>query len=255
MMLHRSAGPANETDDSDLSPETMASVVYEKLRADILGGKLQPGERLRIETLKERYGVGASPMREALNRLSAGSFVKRFDQRGFQVAPVSMVELLELTRTRCLLNEIALRESIANGDTAWEDQIILTCNRLSRTEGLLPDGEVNPLWEERHRRFHMALIAACGSHWLLELSESLFDCADRYRNLAMQSAPNDRNTVDEHKAIMEAVLDRKSDVAVRLLNEHISKTAQTISLTSLATDEGAGGAEAAETPKARKRSA
>jgi DNA-binding GntR family transcriptional regulator len=229
-MLRRNVGLASEPDDSDVSAETMASIVYQKLRADILTGKLQPGERLRIETLTDRYEVGASPVREALNRLSAGSFVRRFDQRGFQVAPVSLVELDELTRTRCLLNEITLREAIANGDIAWEDQIILTCNRLNRTEGQLSDGVVNPLWEERHRRFHMALVSACGSRWLLELTESLFDCADRYRNLATQAAPHERDTVKEHQMIMEATLDRDADRAVRLLNAHISMTAETLAI-------------------------
>jgi DNA-binding GntR family transcriptional regulator len=211
----------------------MASVVYRKLRTDILTGKLPPGARLRIELLTERYGVGASPTREALNRLSAESFVKRHDQRGFQVAPVSMDELVELTRTRCLLNDVILRESIARGDMAWEDQIMLTGNRLKRTDRLLPDGSMDPVWEERHRAFHSALFAACGSRWLLEMTETLFDCADRYRHLSMRAAPNTRDTVEEHQGLMDAVLDRDVDLSIRLLNEHISKTVEVIATSPL----------------------
>lgn len=253
MELPRSVSLIGEPDDRDIAPETMASAVYQKLRTDILSGRLQPGERLRIETLTERYGVGASPVREALNRLSAGSFVRRFDQRGFQVAPVSLDELTELTRTRCLLNEVTLREAIAKGDVAWEDEIILTCNRLNRTESLLPDGSVNPLWEERHRRFHMALVSACGSHWLLELTESLFDCADRYRNLATRAAPRERDTINEHQKIMEAALDRDADTAVRLVNDHISMTAHTLAVTALPVDSEAD-APAASLRRGRRRS-
>ncbi len=244
--------------EADESPETMASVVYRKLRGDILTGKLKPGGKLRIESLTELYGVGASPTREALNRLSAESFVKRLDQRGFLVAPVSMKELIELTRTRCLLNEITLREAIKQGDTAWEDRIIIAGNRLKRTDRLGEDGKVNLLWEERHKKFHLALIDACDSRWLIEQTESLFDCADRYRHLALKAGGQNRDAVDEHQTVMEAVLDRNADLAVRLLNEHIAATAEIISsfpLDLISSDEPCDVTVAAPAKARRKRAA
>jgi GntR family carbon starvation induced transcriptional regulator len=207
---------------SDASSETMASVIYKRLRSDIVKGALPPGEKLRIELLTERYGVGASPTREALNRLSSESFVHRKDQRGFQVAPVSIADLTELTRTRCLLNEVTLREAIAHGDEAWEEQIVLTTHRLTRTENLLADGGVNPEWEERHRAFHSALIVSCGSRWLIDLYEKLFDCADRYRNLCLRSIER-RDVGGEHQKIANAVIARDVTNSVQLLNRHVSE--------------------------------
>jgi DNA-binding GntR family transcriptional regulator len=221
-MLDQIGKALSGSSSGDASPETMASVIYRKLRNDIVKGVLQPGEKLRIELLTERYAVGASPAREALNRLSAESFVQRQDQRGFRVAPVSIDELAELTRTRCLLNEATLREAIARGDAAWEDQLVVTCHRMRRTDSHLPDGSVNPEWEQRHRAFHSALIAACDSRWLIELSETLFDCADRYRNLCMKSSGK-RDVAIEHEAIMDAVLKRDVATSIRLLNEHVSE--------------------------------
>jgi len=210
-----------------VSPETMASAIYRKLRHDIVKGILAPGEKLRIELLTERYGVGGSPAREALNRLSAESFVRRHDQRGFQVAPVSIEDLAELTRTRCMLNEITLREAIARGDEAWEEQIVLTCHRLMRTEFQLPDASINPEWEKRHRAFHSTLIAACGSRWLIQLSETLFDCADRYRHISMKSSER-RDVGAEHQAIMNAVINHDVTTSVRLLNDHVSEILERI---------------------------
>ena len=93
------------------SSTTLASAAYERLRRDIRIGRLAPGEKLRIDALRAIYEIGASPLREALNRLSAEGLVVQEDQRGFRVPPVSIEDLLELTRTRCWLNEIALRES------------------------------------------------------------------------------------------------------------------------------------------------
>lgn len=210
------------------SAGTLASTVYQSLRRDIVRGVLMPGEKLRIEIVRERYGnVGASPVREALNRLSAEGLVIYQDQRGFQVAPVSRSELQELTRTRCLLNEVLLRESIRLGDAAWESQVVLAHHWIARTPEFLADGNVNPEYETRHRAFHASLSTACGSRWLFEFSEKLFELSERFRNLSVPGALSEgRDVATEHAQIMQAALDRDVETAVRLSNEHVGRTTE-----------------------------
>ncbi|MPZ35040.1 MAG: GntR family transcriptional regulator [Rhodospirillales bacterium] len=221
----------------EIESGTLASTVYEQLRREIVSARLAPGEKLRIEALRARYGVGGSPVREALNRLSAEGLVWQQDQKGFRVSPVSEEELLELTRTRCWINEIALRESIQHGDAAWEEAIILAFHRLSRTPTRLEDGSgmLDPVWEQQHRAFHASLIAACRSRWLLNFAEMLFDCADRYRHLSGKVIPRTpRNVVEEHRAILEATINHKADQAIALLNAHLSKTAELVQRSGIA---------------------
>src|SRR6185312_1116279 len=79
-----------------------------------------------------------------------------------------------------------------------------------------------------HRDFHGALISACGSRWIEEFSETLFDCAKRYQRLSMIAGAKPRSIEAEHKPIMEAVLARDTPTAVRLLNEHVSLTAEIV---------------------------
>lgn len=209
---------------------TLTTSVYERLRRDLLKAVFAPGEKLRIEALCGRYEVGASPVREALSRLLAEGIVTREDQRGFRVPPVSLEDLRELTDTRCAINELALRRAIARGDSAWEEQVLLAYHRLSRTPVYLPGGtEVSPDWERRHRDFHNALIATCGSRWICDFSATLFDLADRYRHLS-STADHHRNFADEHRAIMEAVISRNADLAVGLLNTHVSRTSEIVAL-------------------------
>lgn len=204
------------------SQATLTSTVYEELRRDILEGRLPPGERLRIDALCERYQVGASPVREALNRLAATHLVEQVDQRGFRVPAVSLEEFDELARTRRWVNDVAVRESIRNGDAAWEDAVALAFHRMWRTPVVLPDGHLNREWEAWHRRFHAAAIAACPSHWLRQFHETLFDCSDRYRNIyAMGAAHRGDDPVEAHRQIMEAVVRRDADLAVKLLNDGI----------------------------------
>ena len=124
MNLHDSNNQSNESTDSK-SGETLASAVYDRLLEDILNGKLEPGLKLRLQVLNAHYKVGNSPLREALNRLSENGMVVHEENKGFRVAPASEEELKELIHTRCMLEEIALRESISNGDELWEEDLVL----------------------------------------------------------------------------------------------------------------------------------
>jgi DNA-binding GntR family transcriptional regulator len=206
---------------------TLASSVYDRLRDDILSGALPPDDKLRTEALRERYGVGNSPLREALNRLSADGLVTREDQKGFRVAAASRVDLEELVKTRCWLEEIALRQSIENGGDAWEEAVVLQYHRLSRVRRSSSEDEyvVNFEWEARHRAFHLALLSACGSRWLMQYCAQLNDQADRYRQLAIVVSYPKRNELTEHEAIMRAATTRDADEAVRLLLGHYDRTA------------------------------
>ena len=218
---------AGETGAVRAAAPTHASSVHERLRADILSGRLPPG-RLPIRTLMERYGIGQTPLREALNRLAAAGLLRAEDQRGFAIPGISAAELEELTRTRCWLEERALRESIAAATEAWEESLLLAGHRLSRTPRTLDAGLLNPAWEERHRDFHERLIGNCGSRWLVGFCRQLTDRHQRYRHLAAGRSIAQRDVDAEHRAILDAVLRRDADAAVALLDAHYWRTARVI---------------------------
>lgn len=215
------ARPMRET------PNTLATSAYERLRLDIIAGRFRPGEKLRIETLRQRYDIGSSPMREALNRLAAEGMLEQRDQRGFYMPTVSLDDLEELTRTRCWISEIALREAIAHGDAAWEEGIVLAMHRLVRTPVSDPRApDVVPIeWEKAHAAFHRSLIAACRSRHLIEFADTLGSYANRYRHLSASKAAPHRDTHGEHQRIVDAVLARDTEQAIALLNAHFQATA------------------------------
>ncbi len=209
---------------------TRATSLYDQLRGDLLGGVLEPGSKLAIEALAERYASSATPLREALNRLVADGLVERREQRGFAVAAISADDLAEITRTRCWLEEIALRASMAARTTDWEEALVLAHHRLARTPRSLSDDhfEDNPAWEPLHRAFHRALISGCGSRWLLGFCDQLADQHHRYRRLSAPRAFAKRGVRDEHQQLLDAALDGRADDAVALLHQHYARTAQII---------------------------
>lgn len=206
---------------------TRASAVYEQLRADITQGLLVPGSKLRVEAMCKRYEVGASPLREALSRLSAEGLVDRTDQRGFSVMPLKWEELPILTQSRAQLESLALRDSIAARDTSWEHELVLLVHQLSRTpRSLAPDQYLpNPQWETLHRAFHRVLLSRCPSRWLRGFCDSLADEAYRFRQVAAGKSFSSRNEHAEHLAIFEAAIGGKTDEAVALLVQHYTHTA------------------------------
>jgi len=209
---------------------TRATSLFDQLRADLLAGELEPGSKLAIEALAERYATSATPLREALNRLVSDGLVERREQRGFVVAPISAEDLAEITKTRGWLEERALRESIAAHSTEWEEALVLAHHRLARTPRSLSDKrfEDNPEWEPLHRAFHRALIGGCGSRWLLSFCDQLADQHHRYRRLSAPRAFAKRAVKSEHQQLMEAAIEGRTEDAIALLRAHFERTAKII---------------------------
>jgi DNA-binding GntR family transcriptional regulator len=213
------------------SSSTLASSIYGRLRRDILTGVFRPTEKLVVEALSERYEVGVTPLREALNRLSAEDIVVRADQRGFRVAPVSMRDMQELMKTLCWISDLGLTESIRNGDAAWEERVVLAAHRLLREpQGSVSVGHpLNPEWERLHRAFHLTLIEACGSRWLVDFYGMLLDRCDRYLYLGVvEPSAMLRDVEAEHRAITDAVLARNTQLAVELGRAHIERMVEVL---------------------------
>ena len=85
------------------SANTLVGTAYVNLRRDIIQGKHPPGSRLRVEHLKDDYGVGAGTLREALALLVSDALVIAQGQRGFHVTPISLEDFRDITENRVLL--------------------------------------------------------------------------------------------------------------------------------------------------------
>ncbi|WP_137918884.1 FCD domain-containing protein [Hydrogenophaga sp. 2FB] len=212
-------------EDSPVDAGSRTERAYQRLRQEILLGELAANERLRVADLEARFHLGLTPIREALARLASEGLVSMEANRGARVLEVSPTELADLMKTRREIERLCLSESIRRGDSRWEADVIAALHVLGRTP--LPDGSdsaTNLEWEAHHRRFHAALVSACGSEWLLRFWNQLMDHSQRYRKVRLKGQLMARDVQADHQAILEAVLRRDADAAVALMERHLLDT-------------------------------
>lgn len=213
-------------EDGHAARSTHASSVYDQMREDIVACRILPGEKMQMERLRTTYGVGISPIREALNRLCSEGLVTQVDQKGFRAAQVSLPELEDVTKARRWIGAAALKASMENGDAEWEERVLLALHRWER--GLKTGGVDFPHLIQMHRQhsaFHRALLSACGSEWMLGFWDTAFDFAQRYQVMSLRAGGcSTRDPVTEHRALMEATLERDFERALSLHDSHLELT-------------------------------
>ena len=231
--IAKPTGATADMDGADHEDITLAEQAYRGLRRDIITGALAADQPLRLEYLKERYGLSFSPLREALNRLHSERLVVSMPSRGFRVAPFSEDEMWDVIETRIVIDCEAIRRSLARGDDAWEAQLVAAFHALVVARGQrladihTPAEPLHDDLEERHQDFHRSLIAACGSRWLLDLSDQLYAQTERYRQPSLRDADYSkyrRDVTVEHRQLLDAAVAKDAGLAAGLLARHYRET-------------------------------
>lgn len=205
---------------------TIMSEVYEKLRGEILGCSLTPGQRININEMALRYEVSLSAVREALSRLYSEQLVVLLPQRGYLVSSVSSEEFRQLTDARVEVEVACLRRAIQKGDVDWEISIVAAKYKLSRLPVRNPEEPdvIDAAWAMAHAEFHAALAEACENKWLLNIRQTLFEHSERYRSLVVPTQSETRDIAGEHEEIAAAAIARDHVLACDLLESHLRKT-------------------------------
>ena len=207
---------------------TRVASVHALLRRDILNGKFPPGSRLAAATLQERYGASSGLLREVLPRLVAEGLAVARPQRGYWVISVSPDDLRHLTEARVLIETTVLRQSIHDGDLAWQSRVLAAHHTLANTAVLADDSTPNGDWLEAHARFHSELLAGAANLRLRNIADSLRDITEVYRSwsgrFAMTAERGLAAVAAEHKSLLDAALAGNANLATAELTLHLERT-------------------------------
>jgi DNA-binding GntR family transcriptional regulator len=212
---------ADETPETGDGVESIGEQAYRRIRADIVFGRLAPSAKLRLDRLRDAYGVSISTLREILNRLSSEGLVVAEGQCGFEVTPVSIDNLREIAALRLLLESHALEQSFAAGDMEWEGRVVAAHHKLASMERRMRAGDhtETETWKRYDWEFHQALISACGSRVLMDTHAAVFDKYLRYQMIALSFRGD--IAAEEHRIMHDCALSRDAATAKSVLARHV----------------------------------
>ncbi|WP_405865407.1 GntR family transcriptional regulator [Streptomyces sp. NBC_01515] len=191
--------------------------VVDALRAAMIAGELRPGEVYSAPTLAARFGVSATPVREAMLDLAKEGLVDTVPNKGFRVTAVSEKQLDEYTHIRALI-EIPTVVGLAG--TA--DPVSLEALRPAARE-IVHAAVAGDLiaYVEADTRFHLGLLALAGNAHLVEVVGDLRGRSRLYGLTALVKAGRLLASAQEHLELLDALLDRDKGAVREIMTRHL----------------------------------
>ncbi|MFD3660964.1 GntR family transcriptional regulator [Streptomyces sp. NPDC058659] len=193
--------------------------ILEALRTALVGGELVPGEVYSGPALAERFGVSATPVREAMQRLAVEGAVEVVPNRGFRVTERTPRELAELAEVRALIEvPVMLRLARTVPAARWAD-----LRPLAEATGAAAARGDRAHYAETDRAFHRAVLSLAGNEQLLAVADDLH----RRSQWPLISAPALRHgelvaDAAEHTALLDALIAQDLVVVQSLVREHFA---------------------------------
>ena len=206
------------------SYQPLREVVCESLREAIRRGILKPGERIMEIQLAEELGVSRTPVREAIRKLELEGYVVMMPRRGTYVANMSIRDINEIFEIRTSL------ESLSNGLAAEHitDEELEHLQRLLVIIGVyIKEGNMEKI-VETDIEFHDLMYHAARNQRLVGIISNLRDQLTRFRTLSMSHPGRLEATLEEHKAIVEAIANGDRRSASKAAERHMENSEKTL---------------------------
>ncbi|MCZ0986154.1 GntR family transcriptional regulator [Streptomyces diastatochromogenes] len=194
--------------------------ILDALRTALVAGELKPGEVYSAPVLGERFGVSATPVREAMQQLALEGAVEVVPNRGFRVVERGARELAELAEVRALIEvPVMLRLARAVPAERWAE-----LRPLAEATVRAASSGCVATYAESDRAFHRAVLSLSGNEQLVRLAEDLH----RRSQWPLVGGPVRHGRAQlvadaaEHTALLDALISRDLEVVRALVGEHFA---------------------------------
>jgi DNA-binding GntR family transcriptional regulator len=208
------------------SYKPLREMVSDTLREAIVAGTLKPGERLMEIQLAEELGVSRTPVREAIRKLELEGFVIMIPRRGTYVADLSIKDVNDVFEIRTALDVLAAGLAVERITEEELEQL----ERLLVQIGAYIELEDIEKIVEADGQFHDILYRASRNDRLVGIINNLREQFTRFRSISMAYPGRIKNTIEEHRQLVEAIAQRNVALAQQLAREHMENAEQTLLL-------------------------
>jgi DNA-binding GntR family transcriptional regulator len=224
------SAPPLEVPASPIDLPSIPDVICRELRRDIAHGVYKPGP-IRVRVLAERFGVSATPVREALRRLEAEGLVS-LRNRQIVINQLSLEEMREIYTIRGELEAFATRQAVPSLQGEAE-----ALERLEQLIEEMDSFERRPEeWRTANEEFHWILYRAAGMPRLEDIINRLWVAVEPYLRLYVTTAGSFRTAQDQHRRILAHVRLGEADAAAEVMRSHLAETKELLSRNLSAAD-------------------
>jgi DNA-binding GntR family transcriptional regulator len=203
-----------------MSYSTISETIFHKIRADLISGKLKPGEKINQNQLTEELGFSLIPLREALRRLEAEGYITIAPHRGAFVKEVSREELDDIYRVRAVVEELAAGLAIGK----MTDEVIAELRTLvKKMRAATRKRDIQHLLS-LNKEFHFTIYMTSNRKHLLSIISDLWDRSSRYRNLQTLLPNRNDQALAEHDEILRACEDRDKKRLMKAIRFNVEQT-------------------------------
>ncbi|PKT71615.1 GntR family transcriptional regulator [Streptomyces populi] len=212
--------PRAETARPVVQRASVRGQILDALRTALVAGELAPGEVYSAPALGERFGVSATPVREAMQQLALEGAVEVVPNRGFRVVERGTRELAELAEIRGLIEvPVMLRLARTVPAARWAE-----LRPLAEATVRAASSGCRATYAESDRTFHRAVLALAGNAQLVRIADDLH----RRAQWPLVGGPVSRGRADlvadaaEHTALLDALIAEDLAVVQALVQEHFT---------------------------------
>ena len=203
---------------------SLAGQVYEAIKKDIISCALGPGQQIAQQQLAERYGVGITPVREALQKLTREGLVLTIPRFGYLVTTITISDVAEIFELRAILESAAARLAAARASDEQVEQLA----GLAGYTYVYKDRDSYSDFLTHNRAFHIALAKASGNKRLIEAISHLMDELTRMFHLGLDLKDSAAEMRQEHQELVEVLHQRNPEEAEKIVLAQINRSRQRI---------------------------
>ena len=200
-----------------MEKKSLSEQAYELIKTDIITCALKPGVQIAQPALVEKYGIGVTPIREAMQRLSQEGFVTSNPRFGYTISPITFADVREIYELRAVLESAAVRLACLRGKQQDLERLLQSAD-FSYVYG---DRNSYRQFLTENAKFHRRIAEISGNRRMVDAISNVLDELTRIFYLGLDLKDSAEEMRESHLTLAEALKKRDIDLAEQIIRDEI----------------------------------